>query len=185
MSMSPAPLIQKPASTTPSALNEEQRQQACKTVAHHSTDAAELREFLRMLGLAPKTRAKQQVKKRPSMRRPGRCRTCGCLTYSRKEWAQFEVKPEGGREHGGRGQCNTCYQRMLRGGVRDEFVDSTRMLAHIEALHDAGLPYREIARLAGAHTDRVAALWRAQPAKVLADTSDAILSIPVPLGVSA
>lgn len=184
MSMSPAPLISKPATTTPSAVTEEQRQAACRTVAHYSNDVDELRELLRMLDLQPKPRARRKIKKRvPVVHNPGRCRTCDCLTFTRQEMAKMETKPANARRYGGKGECSTCHRRTIRGkddGV--EFVDSARMLQHISALRDAGLSFKKISRLAGAnHLDRVAALWRKQPAKVLADTADAILSIEIPM----
>ncbi|MEV6258042.1 hypothetical protein AB0L97_32785 [Nocardia sp. NPDC051911] len=118
--------------------------------------AADARTLLAMLGLA-------ETADPPSG---------GCVQCKRR----FSVSGEPGTvRHDRAGYCKTCYK------VRDvcDLVDPAPARAHLDALHDAGMLWREISAWSGVPL-RTLTLVRTTQVRTRADICERILAVPIP-----
>lgn len=163
---------------------------AVKAVARHTGTLDEARDVLRMLGILPAPASPEpsapQRKPMPAVltRNPGRCRGCGCPTYSRKG---DEKLSKGARIYGARGKCGACYRKELRdesesGPLR---TDTAEVLEHLQRLRSAGMGTKKIGRAAGVAASTVHRILKARQVLVRASVARRLLAVELPNEVRA
>lgn len=90
-----------------------------------------------------------------------------------------------------RGLCNTCYAARMRREIAygrwEPYVDAGPVRAHINALRAAGISTKRLRQLSGASHTTIQAIITGRPVRgaaptrrVLKDTADKILAVPIP-----